>query len=133
MCGLGAEAWASEVRPQGENWGWLHEDSLKGASAPQLTGRESGEMSGTALEARDHRFGVHEERGFLFCVPTDGRAPPKQSPEMGTSRNYHLGPQRRAWAATTASAATKNPVCKHRSLLTPRPQEPVQHATARVP
>ena len=30
--GLGAEAWASEVRSQGENWGWLCEHSLKGAS-----------------------------------------------------------------------------------------------------
>ena len=25
-----------EVRPQGEDWGWLREDSLKGASVPQL-------------------------------------------------------------------------------------------------
>ena len=31
-----------EVRSQGEDWGWLHEHSLKGASAPQLLGRESG-------------------------------------------------------------------------------------------
>ena len=46
--GLGAEAWASEVRSQGEDWGWLREHSLKGASAPQLAGRESGEMSGPA-------------------------------------------------------------------------------------
>ena len=28
--GLGAEARASEVRPQGEDWAWLHEHSLKG-------------------------------------------------------------------------------------------------------
>ena len=28
--GLGAGAWASEVRPQGEDWGWLCEDSLRG-------------------------------------------------------------------------------------------------------
>ena len=45
---LGADASASEVRSQGEDWGWLHEHSLKGASAPQLAGRESGEKSGTA-------------------------------------------------------------------------------------
>ena len=31
-----------EVRCQGEDWGWLHEDSLKGASVPQLAGREYG-------------------------------------------------------------------------------------------
>ena len=46
--GLGAEAWVSEVRSQGEDWGWLCEHSLKGASAPQLTGRESGKKFGTA-------------------------------------------------------------------------------------
>ena len=28
--GLGAEAWASEVRTQGEDCGWLREHSLKG-------------------------------------------------------------------------------------------------------
>ena len=39
--GLGAEAWAL-VGSQGEDWGWLCEHSLKGASAPRLAGRESG-------------------------------------------------------------------------------------------
>ena len=46
--GLGAEARASEVRSQGEDWGWLLEHSLKGASAPQLAGREPGKKSGPA-------------------------------------------------------------------------------------
>ena len=46
--GLRAEAQASEVRSQGEEWGWLHENSLKGDSVPQLAGRESGKKSGTA-------------------------------------------------------------------------------------
>ena len=46
--GLGAEAWALEVRSQGEDWGWLREHSLKGASAPQLMGRESEKRSGPA-------------------------------------------------------------------------------------
>ena len=46
--GRGAEARASEVRSQGEEWGWLREHSLKGASAPQLAGRESGKNSGIA-------------------------------------------------------------------------------------
>ena len=85
---LGAETWASEVRPQGEHWGWLHEHSLKGASAPQLAERESGKRSRTAEEARDHCIRVHEERGF--------RAPPKRAPEMGASRGYQCGHQRRA-------------------------------------
>ena len=47
-CGLGAEAQASEVGSQGEDWGWLHEHSLKGASVPQLGGRKSRKKSGTA-------------------------------------------------------------------------------------
>ena len=46
--GLGAEARASQVRSQGEDWDWLYEHSLKGASAPQLAGRESGKKSGPA-------------------------------------------------------------------------------------
>ena len=54
--GLGAEARASEVRSQGEDWGWRREHSLKGASAPQLARRESEKKSGTAEEARDHCF-----------------------------------------------------------------------------
>ena len=45
--GLGAEARASVIS-QGEEWGCLHEHSLKRASAPQLAGRESGTKSGTA-------------------------------------------------------------------------------------
>ena len=50
--GLGAEARALEVRPQGKDWGWLREHSLNGASAPWLAGRESRKRSGTAEEAR---------------------------------------------------------------------------------
>ena len=96
MWGLGAEARASEVTPQGEDWGWPHEDSLKGASATQLAGRESGKKSGPAEEARDLCIGVHEERGFLPCVPTEGRALPKQAPETGMNCGYQLKPQRRA-------------------------------------
>ena len=43
--GLGPEARAS-VGSQGEDWGWLREHSLKGASEPQLAGREPGKKSG---------------------------------------------------------------------------------------
>ena len=61
------------VGSQGEDWGWLREHSLKGASVPQLAGRESGKKSGDAKEARDFFlplcFLVPEERGL--------RAPPK--------------------------------------------------------
>ena len=84
-----------EVRSQGEDWGWLHEHSLKGASAPQLAGRESRKTLDLP-KARDHCFGVQEESGFLPCLPTEGRTLPKQVPEMGTSRSYQLRPQRQA-------------------------------------
>ena len=43
--GAGAEARASEVRSQREDWGWLCENSLKEASASQLAGRESWKKS----------------------------------------------------------------------------------------
>ena len=46
--GVGAEAWALEVESQGEDWGWLREHSRKGASEPQLAGRESRKKSGLA-------------------------------------------------------------------------------------
>ena len=71
--GLGAEARAA-VGLQGEDWGWRREHSLKGASVPQLAGRESGEKSGAAEEARDNCFLVHEEMGL--------REPLKGAPEM---------------------------------------------------
>ena len=90
--GLGAEAQASEITSQGEDWGWLCEHSLKGASAPQLAGRESGKRCGPAKEARDFLlplcFGVRKERRL--------RAPPKRAPEMGASRGYQRRPQ--SWA-----------------------------------
>ena len=85
-----------EVRSQGEDWGWLYEDSLKGASAPQLGRRECRKKSGSAEEARGHCLEVCKEKGFLLRVPTEGRAPFKQTPEVGASHGYQLRPQR--WA-----------------------------------
>ena len=89
--GLGAEARAV-AGSQGEDWDWRREHSLKGASAPQLAGRESGKKSAAAEEARDFFlplcFLVREERGF--------RALPKRAPETGASRGDQHGPQRRA-------------------------------------
>ena len=82
----------SEVRSQGEDWGWRREHSLKGASAPQLARRESGKKSGAAKEARDFLlplcFLVHKERGL--------RASFKGAPETGASRGYQRRPQRQA-------------------------------------
>ena len=90
--GLGAEALASEVGSQGEDWGWLREGSLKGASEPELARRESGKKSGAAEKARDFFlplcFLVREERRF--------RAPPKQAPETGASHGYQCRHQ--IWA-----------------------------------
>ena len=112
--GLGAEARAS-VGSQGEDWGWLREHSLKGASPPQLAEKESRKKSGAAKETRDFFlplcFLVHEERRLT--------APPKGAPETGASRCYQRRPQRRAWDAKAAVEATKKPMCKHRSLSTP--------------
>ena len=89
--GLGAEALAW-VGSHGEDWGWLREHSLRGASAPQLARRESGIKSGAAEEARDFFlplcFLVREERGF--------RAQLNGAPETGVSCGYQSGPQRRA-------------------------------------
>ena len=52
-----------EVRPCGEDWGWLCEDSLKGlgCAAPQL--RESRKKPGPTREAGCHCWGLWEERG----------------------------------------------------------------------
>ena len=101
--GLGAEARPSEVGSQGEDWSCLREHSLKGASAPRLAGRESRKKSGPAEEARDFFFPlcflVREERGLRAL-------------ETGMSHGYQRGPQRRAWDAKAAAAATKKPVCK---------------------
>ena len=38
---------------------------------------------------------------------------------MGASRGYQRGSQRRAGDVKAAAAATKKPVCEHRSLSTP--------------
>ena len=76
--GLGAEAQASEIRSQGEDCGWLREHSLKGASAPQLAGRESGKKSGAAEEARDFFLPLC----FLVREETGLRTPLKGAPEM---------------------------------------------------
>ena len=69
--GVGAEAWASEVKSQGEDWGGLREHSLKGASAPRLAGSVSGEKSGPVEKQKTFVLGVREERGFLPSMPTE--------------------------------------------------------------
>ena len=86
-----------------------------GTSAPQLAGRESRKKSGPAEEARDFFFPLC----FLVREESGSRSQLKGAPETGTSRGYQHGPQRQAWDAKAAAAATKKPVCKHRSLSTP--------------
>ena len=117
--GLGAEAQASEVRPQGEDWGWLREHSLKGAIAPQPAGRESGKKSGTAEEARDHCFRVHEERG----VENHLNKLQRQARAIAISVDHRDGHERLRPRSLCASKG-------HYPHLPS--QEPVQPATARV-
>ena len=126
--GLGAEARASEVGSQGEDWGWLCEHSLKGASAPRLAGRESGKKSGAAEWARDFFlplcFLVREERGF--------RAPLKGAPETGESRGYQHGP--RDGHETLRLLQPPRSLCASTGHTPHLPsRESVQPATARVP
>ena len=82
---------------------------------PRLDERETGKKSGAAEETRDFflplSFLVRKERGL--------RAPLKGAPETGASHGYQHRPQRRKWDTKAAAAATKKPVCKHRSLSTP--------------
>ena len=91
--------------------------------------REARKKSGVAEEARDFFLALC----FLVREERELRAPFKGAPETGASRGYQRGPQRWAWDTKAAAAATKKPVCKHRSLSTPPLLEPVQPATARVP
>ena len=68
---------------------------------------------------------MREERGL--------RAPLKGAPETGASHGYQRRPQRRAWDAKAAAAATKN-LCASTGHSPHRPsREPVQPATARLP
>ena len=127
--GLGAEAQASEVRSQGEDWGWRREHSLKGASAPQLAGRESGKKSAAAEEARDFFlplcFLVREERDSerrLKELQRRARAAANSAdPRDGHETLRLLLPPPRSLCASTG----------HSPHLPSR--EPVQPATASVP
>ena len=112
----GAGSWGSGFgRIAGRGLGLAAWTEPEGVSAPQLAGREPGKRSGAAEKARDFflplGFLVREESGF--------RVLPKRAPEMGARCGYQRGPQRWAWNAKAAAAATKKPVCKHRSLSTP--------------
>ena len=127
--GLGAEAWAS-VGLQGEDWGWRREHSLKGASAPQLAGRESREKVCSCRRGK---------RLFLASLFPGARGEGIKSRRLNKL-------QRRARAA----AISADPRDGHETLrlLLPPPRslcastghsphlpswEPVQPATARVP
>ena len=112
----GAGSWGSGCgRIAGRGLGLAAWTQPEGVSAPQLAGRESGKKSAAAEETRDFFLPlcllVLKERGL--------RAPLKGAPETGASCGDQRGPQRRAWDAQAAAAATKKPVCEHRSLSTP--------------
>ena len=122
--GLGAEARASEVRSQGEDWGWLREHSLKGASAPQLAGRESRKSLDlpkrqetivsecVRKEDTEHCLNEVQRRVRAVAISTDTRD--------GHEMLRLLQPPRSLCASTGHSP--------HRPSW-----EPVQPATARVP
>ena len=103
----------------GAGWGWELRLGLQRSDPMERTGvggvNTDGKRSGAAEEARDVflplYFLVRKERGF--------RALLKGAPETGASCGYQRGPQRRAWDAKAAAAATKKPVSKHRSLSIP--------------
>ena len=83
--GLGAESQASEVRSQGEDWGWLCEHSLKWASAPQQAGgsprksldlpkRQETIISGCARRGdSEHRLTELQRRARATAISVDTR------------------------------------------------------------
>ena len=112
-------------RAQGEDWGWLHEHSLKGASAPQLAGRES---------RKSLELPKRQETIVSRCARRGG--------------SEHCLNEFQRWAQATAISADTSNGHKTLSLLLQPPrslcastghypylpsQEPVQPATARVP
>ena len=76
--GLGAEVQASEVRSWGEDWGWLREHSLKGASAPQLELPKSQEtIFSECMRRRDSEHCLNElqrqaRAAAISADPRDG-------------------------------------------------------------
>ena len=108
--GLGAEARASEVRSQGDDWGWLCEHSLKGASVPQLAGG-SPEKVWKRLRGKRALFQGVRGEGIQRTTLMSSR----DRRETG----YQRGHKRRAWNTKAAAAAIMKPVCEHRSPSTP--------------
>ena len=112
----GAGSWGSGFsRIPGRGLGlavWTQPD---GTSVPQLARRKSRKNTGANEEAREFFLPLC----FLVCKETGLRVPLKGAPETGMSRGYQHRPQRQAWDTKAAAAATKKPVCKHRSLSTP--------------
>ncbi|XP_059765416.1 uncharacterized protein LOC132356574 [Balaenoptera ricei] len=72
----------------------------------------------------ERRLNELQRRGRAAAISVDPRGghEPRltaRTPETGASRGYQRRPQRRAGDAKAAAAATKKPVCEHRSLSTP--------------
>ena len=85
--GLGAKARALEVRSQGEDWGWLRKHSLKGASVPRLTRRESEKVWNSLRGKRPLFWGAQGEgiQSTAEMSSRDGHGPwlSAWTPEMG--------------------------------------------------
>ena len=114
---------------QGEDWGWLREHSLKGASVPQLAGRESGKS--LELPKRQETFSC------LFVLGCMKRG----------DSDHHLNELQR-WARAMVISVDPRDGHETLTLLLQPPRilcastghyphlpsrEPVQPATARVP
>ena len=122
---LGAEARALEIRSQGEDSGWLHEHSLKGASVPQLGRRESWKSlelpkrqetivsGGTRIGDSEHRLNKLQTQVRAAAISADTR-------DRHEMLRRLLQPQRSLCASTG-----------HYPHL--HSWEPVQPTTARVP
>ena len=123
--GLGAEAWASEVRSQGEDWGWQREHSLKGlvchgwpggspGKSLELPKRQETIVTGSARRGdSEHRLNELQRRTRAAAISADPR-------DGHETLRLLLQPPRSLCASTG-----------HYPHLPS--QKPVQPATARLP
>ena len=123
--GMGAEARASEDRSQGDDWGWLHEHSLKGLAHHSYPGGSPGKslelpkrqeiiVSGCARRGdSEHPLNELQRQAQAMAISAD--------PRDGQETLRLLPPPPRSLCASTGHSP------HHPSW------EPVQPTTARVP
>ena len=135
---MSAEAWASEVRPWGEDWAWLCGDTLRGLGFSVSQPREYGNKPGPARETRQHFGGVtlgeelvHHKSFFVHTLrqqthtSSGGRCELSLSswtPEVGTDYCHCLGSHE--WAQVTAITSLGEHTACHCCLQGSCNQEP---------